>query len=140
MILDISSDEEQGSSAETKSSDQNLDWLSALFGNLNSDDDTEADDDVVVVREVVNENHHKSRKSMVVMKDVDDDCVVLDCDPNNPVAEVNDDKDNSGSDDLLIVAEKGQVNLFVYLFIYFYKLFTIMIILDLWVCLYFLRI
>ncbi|XP_075649310.1 uncharacterized protein LOC142619858 [Castanea sativa] len=105
VILDISSDEEQGSSAETKSGD----WLSALFGNLNSDDDVEADDDVVVVREVVNENHRKSRKSTAVVKDVDDDCIVLDCDPNNPVAEVNDDKDNSGSDDLLIVAEKGQI-------------------------------
>ena len=114
VILDISSDEEQGSSAETKSGDRNFDWLSALFGNLNSDDDAEADDDVVVVREVVNENHRKSRKSTVVMKDVDDDCVVLDCDPNNPVAEVNDDKDNSGSDDLLIVAEKGQVNFLFY--------------------------
>lgn len=121
MILDISSDEEQGSSAETKSGDRSLDWLSELFGNLNSDDDAEAeaeaDDDVVVVREVVNENHRRSRKSTAVVKDVDDDCIVLDCDPNNPVAEVNDDKDNSGSDDLLIVAEKGQVNFFFFFLI-----------------------
>lgn len=54
----------------------------------------------------------KSKKSTVMIKGVvvDDDCVALDCDPNNPVAKVNH-KANYGSksNDLLIVAEKSQV-------------------------------
>ncbi|KAL4596656.1 hypothetical protein ACB092_12G178700 [Castanea dentata] len=58
------------------------------------------------------QRNSKSKKSTVMIKDVvvDDDCVVLDCDPNNSVTKV-DHKANYGSksNDLLIVAEKGQI-------------------------------
>ena len=101
VVLEISSDEEVGLD-DYRGDD--YDWLSELLREV--DKSTDDSDDVVVVREVNPKQKSKSSKSTA--KDDDDDCVVLDGDPDNPVPTV-DDSEN-GSDDLLVVGEKGQVN------------------------------
>ncbi|KAF3436074.1 hypothetical protein FNV43_RR23166 [Rhamnella rubrinervis] len=101
VVLDISSDEEQDWSG---SKCDDFDWISELL----DDDDKHADDDsddVVVVGEV--NPKPKSKSSKQTLRDVDDDCVVLDGDPDKPVAVV--DNASGGSDELLIVGEKGQI-------------------------------
>ncbi|PHT72886.1 hypothetical protein T459_23671 [Capsicum annuum] len=78
-------------------------------GDGHSKDDS---DDVVVVREVIMnpkqnlKSLHNSTKPSVNNDDVDDDCVVLEEDPDKPVEVVNDRGDD---DDLLVVSEKGQI-------------------------------
>ncbi|RVW53740.1 hypothetical protein CK203_069018 [Vitis vinifera] len=99
VVLEISSDEEVGLD-DYRGDD--YDWLSELLREV--DKSTDDSDDVVVVREVNPKQKSKSSKSTA--KDDDDDCVVLDGDPDNPVPTV-DDSEN-GSDDLLVVGEKGQ--------------------------------
>lgn len=99
-MLEISSDEEVGLD-DYRGDD--YDWLSELLREV--DKSTDDSDDVVVVREVNPKQKSKSSKSTA--KDDDDDCVVLDGDPDNPVPTV-DDSEN-GSDDLLVVGEKGQI-------------------------------
>ncbi|CBI37208.3 unnamed protein product, partial [Vitis vinifera] len=100
VVLEISSDEEVGLD-DYRGDD--YDWLSELLREV--DKPTDDSDDVVVVREVNPKQKSKSSKSTA--KDDDDDCVVLDGDPDNPVPTV-DDSEN-GSDDLLVVGEKGQI-------------------------------
>lgn len=127
LILEISSDEEAGFGDARKGSGyevgggefgdgEDCDWLSKLLGEVggNIDDDS---DDVVLVSEVFPKPPKKSRSeslklSAKVVGDEggDDDCVVLDGDPDKPAVVVNsrvDDDDDS--DDLEIVGEKGEV-------------------------------
>ncbi|KAL3715440.1 hypothetical protein ACJRO7_007214 [Eucalyptus globulus] len=82
VMLDVSSDKE------------------GLVSNVPKGSDS---DEVVLVKEV----NAKSKRIKLVMDD-DDDCVVLDGDPEKSVF-VPDDAADGGSDDLLIVGEKGQV-------------------------------
>lgn len=101
VVLDISSDEEQGFKEGPKSFD--YDWIKEFLGV--SDKESDHSDDVVVVREVKPER--KSKSSRPAAKDLDHDCVVLDGDPENRVTSVNESANES--DELLIVGEKGQV-------------------------------
>lgn len=80
-VLEISSDEE----------DQ--DWFKGLL-----DDDKEPSDEVMIVGEVSGSNDDGGD---------DDECLILDGDPDKPV-EVADDTGND-SDDLMVTGEKGQV-------------------------------
>lgn len=100
----ISSDEEEEAPKIT-----DLDWIKDFL--LTSDEESDDSDDVVVVSE--NKPKLKSKspvKDVVVEKDDggdDDDCVVLEGDPENDVTTV--DEEATGSDELLVVGEKGQV-------------------------------
>ncbi|PON37129.1 hypothetical protein PanWU01x14_322500 [Parasponia andersonii] len=102
VVFDISSDEEESGVTEPKGDE--YDWLAEYLDSddKKSDDDS---DEVVVLGEVKPKSRSKSSKPTVV--DGDDDCVVLDGDPDKPVVDdaVND------SDELLIVGEKGQFSL-----------------------------
>ncbi|KAF7804587.1 uncharacterized protein G2W53_043698 [Senna tora] len=100
VILDISSDEEGGMEGP-----ENLDydWIKELLGD--SDKESDDSDEVVIIREVKSEL--KSKSSRPSAKDVDDDCVVLDGDPENCITSVNEAENES--DELLIVGEKGQI-------------------------------
>ncbi|XP_057743106.1 uncharacterized protein LOC130961311 [Arachis stenosperma] len=111
-VLEISSDEEQGPEKRLKSVD--YDWIREFLGmsDSDSDDDGKSDDsdDVIIIRE--NKPHQpKSKSSTVAVKnlldDEDGDCVVLDGDPENGVTCLDDEP--TGSDELLVVGEKGQV-------------------------------
>lgn len=103
MVLDISSDEEEGLKEEPKISD--LDWIKDLLFTS----DEESDDEVVIVSE--NKPQLKSKSSTLAVKvvdeDDDDDCVVLEGDPENGVTSV--DEEATGSDELFVVGEKGQI-------------------------------
>ncbi|XP_015892153.3 RPM1 interacting protein 13 isoform X1 [Ziziphus jujuba] len=101
IVFDISSDEEQDRS-EPRSDDYS--WISELLGDVDEETDEESDE-VVVVGEV--NPKPRSKSSRQTLKDVDDDCVVLDGDPDKPVEAAED--STGGSDELLIVAEKGQI-------------------------------
>ena len=106
VVLDISSDEEVGLD---RYRGDDYEWLSDLLREV--DKVTDDSDDVVVVGEVNPTQKSKFSKSTAKEDDDDDDdCVVLDGDPDNAVPTVNDSE--NGSDDLLIVGEKGQVNYF----------------------------
>lgn len=101
IVLDISSDEEPNW-GEPKFVD--FDLLSELLADI--DKQTEDDsDEVVVVSEVNPKRRPKYSKTMV--REPDDDCVVLDGDPDKPVKAVI--ESENGSDEILIVGEKGQV-------------------------------
>ncbi|KAI6673482.1 hypothetical protein NL676_001388 [Syzygium grande] len=102
-VLDISSDEEGlVPDAPKGGGGESYDWVSELLG---VDDLITGDlDEVVVVKEV----SAKSKPNKLVADDDDDDCVVLDGDPEKAVS-APDDAVDGGSDDLLIVGEKGQV-------------------------------
>lgn len=104
MVFDISSDEEVEVGFDRS---DDYDWLSDLLKEV--DKVTDDSDEVVVVSEVNPKQKSKSSKS-TPKDDDDDDCVVLDGDPDNAAPTVND--SDNGSDDLLIVGEKGQVNCF----------------------------
>ncbi|GAV84177.1 hypothetical protein CFOL_v3_27621, partial [Cephalotus follicularis] len=110
-ILDISSDEEPAL--------DDFKWLSALLY-----DDGGGDDDVVVVGEVKPKSKSLKPKSKslkpTVIKNVafdhanghgdddDDDCIVLDADPEKLVPIIEND-DVTDTDDLLIIGHKGQI-------------------------------
>lgn len=100
VVMDISSesDEEPGQ----KSLD--YDWLKE-FLDL-SDKESDDSDEVIVVGEVQPERKSKSTTPAPAARDLDDDCVVLDGDPENRFASVN---EPTESDELLIVGETGQV-------------------------------
>ncbi|KAI4350298.1 hypothetical protein L6164_004766 [Bauhinia variegata] len=101
VVLDISSDEESGLNELAKTFD--YDWIKEFLGE--SDEESDDSDDVVVIGEVKPEQKSKSSKPTV--KDVDDDCVVLDGDPEDRVTSVN--ETETESDELLVVGEKGQI-------------------------------
>lgn len=106
-VLNISSDEEEGLEEAAKEAD--FDWIKELLFAS----DGESDDDVIIVGEKKPELKSKSSTTLAVKDDDDDedgdddDCVVLEGDPDNGVTSV--DEDSTGSDDLLVVGEKGQV-------------------------------
>lgn len=105
MIFDISSDEEGEVGAE--SNGDNYDWISQLLRDAEEEAES---DDVMVLGEVSSRFANPTNMCNSGMKSkghVDDDCVVLDGDPDNPTSVVNDSP--SGSDELLVVGEKGQV-------------------------------
>ncbi|MED6227298.1 hypothetical protein PIB30_112218, partial [Stylosanthes scabra] len=115
-VLEISSDEEQGPEEGLRSVD--IDWIKEFLGMSDSDsddDDGKSDDsdDVIIISE--NKPHQpKSKSSTVAVKnlvddDDDGDCVVLDGDPENGVTCVDDEP--TGSDEVLVVGEKGQARL-----------------------------
>ncbi|XP_044504107.1 uncharacterized protein LOC123224491 isoform X2 [Mangifera indica] len=112
MVFDVSSDEEKGFD-EPEGHDYS--WLSKLLC-----DEPDDSDEVVVVGGIKS----KSTESTVCNED-DDDCVVLDADPDEPLSADNDkagegdgereaegerDGDGDGEeDDLVVVGEKGQI-------------------------------
>jgi hypothetical protein len=98
VILEISSDDESSLGGVG----EGFDWMSELFDGV----DENNSDEVVVVREV-NNARRKSKSLDSTARDADDDCVVLDGDPDNQVSVEN--EVSSGSDELLVVGEKGQV-------------------------------
>lgn len=105
VIFDISSDEEGEVGAE--SNGDNYDWISQLLRDAEGEAES---DDVMVLGEVSSRFVNPTNMCNSGMKskdDVDDDCVVLDGDPDNPTSVVN--GSPSGSDELLVVGEKGQV-------------------------------
>lgn len=112
VILDISSDEEVGcvksrggDGGGGKGSDD-YDWITELLGEGGDGRSKDDSDDVVVVGEVIM-NPKQNLKALTNANDDDDDCVVLEEDPDKPVEVENDRGDDS--DDLLVVSEKGQV-------------------------------
>jgi len=117
VILEISSDDESSLGGVG----EGFDWMSELFDGV----DENNSDEVVVVREV-NNARRKSKSLDSTARDADDDCVVLDGDPDNQVSVEN--EVSSGSDELLVVGEKGQViwwlrkclNLFIFFFLVFF--------------------
>ncbi|BFG42846.1 hypothetical protein CerSpe_291200 [Prunus speciosa] len=100
--IDISSDEESG--RNEKEDEEIYDWISELMDSIDNQNDDDSDD-VVVIGEVNIKPKVKSSKPTVT--DVDDDCVVLDGDPDKPVSVVDD--SGSNSDEVLVVGEKGQI-------------------------------
>lgn len=116
VIFDISSDEEvgfvksKGGGGSGSGGSDDYDWITELLGegDERSKDDS---DDVVVVREVITnpkQNLKSLPKPAVINDDDDDDCVVLEEDPDKPV-QVENDRADDDSDDLLVVGQKGQI-------------------------------
>ncbi|KAK8614901.1 hypothetical protein V6N13_068689 [Hibiscus sabdariffa] len=106
VVFDISSDEEEVASALEEPEGDDYVWFSEVLKAVNRGFDDS--DEVVVVGEVNPSKKSKSRNSSV-RKDVnveDDDCVVLEGDPEKVVTDVNDNHEDS--DELLIVGQKGQ--------------------------------
>ncbi|XP_068322677.1 RPM1 interacting protein 13-like [Pyrus communis] len=99
----ISSDDELGR-IELDEED-NLDWVSELLEPVDKVTDDDDSDDVVVISEVNSKPRQKSSKRTVA--DDDDDCLVLDGNPDKRVSVV--ENSGSGSDELLVVGETGQV-------------------------------
>ncbi|KAF5179358.1 Rpm1 interacting protein [Thalictrum thalictroides] len=97
-VLEISSDEEDYVGS------RGGDWLSYLLENEKEDSD-----EVVVLGEMSGMSVSQKQSNMLSPKEDldDDDCLILDGDPDKPV-EVENDADN-GSDELLVVSEKGQI-------------------------------
>lgn len=103
VVFDISSDEESSGHSEPQGED--FDWLAEFLESDDKETDDDSDD-VVVVAEV--KPKQKSKSSKPTVRDVDDDCVILDGDPDKPAGVV-DDSAGGGEDDLLIVGETGQI-------------------------------
>ncbi|XP_047978987.1 uncharacterized protein LOC125220898 [Salvia hispanica] len=109
-VLDSCSDEEAAFGDK-----EDGDWLSRLLVEAggNTDDDS---GDVVFVSELFPKIRSDSVKALakaVVDDEGDDDCMVLDGDPDNPVVAVNDKADGGDSDELEIVGEKGECHCYV---------------------------
>lgn len=119
-VLDISSDEDVGwgdSMAKDCGGDDSGgcrddgDWISELLDKV--DKETDDSDEVEVVREVIAKPKLRVTKSLVkrvnkIDDDDDDECVILDGDPDKPVA-IENDKGEDDSDELFVVSVKGQV-------------------------------
>ncbi|GMJ01302.1 hypothetical protein HRI_003799400 [Hibiscus trionum] len=107
VVFDISSDEEEVASALEEPKGDDYCWFSEVLKAVNRGFDDS--DEVVVVGEVNPNKKSKSRNSSVT-KNVnveDDDCIVLEGDPEKVVSDVDDNHEDS--DELLIVGQKGQV-------------------------------
>lgn len=92
-VLEISSDEEE------QDCGQRWDWFKGLL-----DDEKEASDEVMIVGEVPGSN------SVLEGNDDggdDEECLILDGDPDKPVEVAND--TGNDSDDLMVTGEKGQI-------------------------------
>ncbi|RDX58120.1 hypothetical protein CR513_62587, partial [Mucuna pruriens] len=102
VILDISSDEEEGSKEGFTVTDFN--WIKEMLFTS----DVESDDSDEVVEICCNKSVLKSKSSTLAVKDDDDDdCVVLEGDPEKGASSVV--EEANGSDELLVIGEKGQV-------------------------------
>ncbi|KAK1426749.1 hypothetical protein QVD17_15428 [Tagetes erecta] len=116
LVLDISSDEDADWNDLKPVSDggDDYNWFAELFGEVNKESDGGDDDEVVVV--VSDQKDVKKMKVKSVVAELDDDCVVLDGDPNELVevksdklANDDDDDDDDDGDEIVVVGEKGQV-------------------------------
>ncbi|XP_022728040.1 uncharacterized protein LOC111283713 isoform X3 [Durio zibethinus] len=107
VVFDISSEDDEATPAweELKGDDYN--WFSEALEAVDKRFDDP--DEVVVVGEVNPNKKSKSWNSSVrkVVDEDDDDCVILESDPDKALSDVNDPQDDS--DDLLIVGQKGQI-------------------------------
>ncbi|KAK7336932.1 hypothetical protein VNO77_17485 [Canavalia gladiata] len=111
FMLDVSSDEEEAETYFEEKGERSidLDWINEFL-----DMSDEEPNEVVVLHEV-NKHEDKSKSSISTpsAKSVDDDdededdCVVLDGDPEKRVNSVEDSP--TGSDELFVVGEKGQI-------------------------------
>ncbi|KAI3742000.1 hypothetical protein L1987_59679 [Smallanthus sonchifolius] len=117
VVLEISSDEEGGWNDLAEKGiidgDDDYNWISDILDEVNRDD-CGYDDEVVLVGEVLPKKPRKKLTSNPVL-DLDDDCVVLDHDPDKPPdvrkdSPTDQDQDeDDDSDDIIVVSEKGQV-------------------------------
>ena len=109
VVFDISSDDDEAASAWEEPKWDDYDWLSEVLEEVDKEFDDP--DEVVVVEEVNPNKKSKSRNSSDknVVDEYDDDCVVLEGDPDKALSNVNDPQEDS--DELLIVGQKGQVNI-----------------------------
>lgn len=116
LVVDVSSDEEPVFE-ESKISEDDYGWLTELLETVDKKergcDDGDADDDEVLV--VGEYNPPKPKSKSVPLKcnsgggvGADDDCVVLDGDPDKPVAAANDPVSES-EDDVIVVGQTGQI-------------------------------
>ncbi|KAL1830408.1 hypothetical protein ACET3Z_000059 [Daucus carota] len=119
VVLDESSDEDVGLDEKVvfdDSGEDDCDWIQELLKEVDrqtSTEDSDESDDVVLVSEVVVSPKSKLKNSDTGLKDLndeedDDDCVVLDGDPDKPEAVENNQLVDE-SDELQVVAETGQV-------------------------------
>lgn len=117
IVLDISSDEEDANWVNDDVikgiSDDDNNWITELLNEVNGNgggDVSDGSDDVVVVSEVVVAKKN-SRRKVNNRECLDDDCVILECDPDKSGVTRNDDpgEDDGDDDDLVVVSEKGQV-------------------------------
>ncbi|XP_071721576.1 uncharacterized protein [Rutidosis leptorrhynchoides] len=127
-VLEISSDEEGGwenninKGISTDSFDDH-NWIADLLDEVNrdncgynEDDDGGDSDEVVVVSEYLRKPKKKVVAKCSSLVEFDDDCMILDHDPDKPLDARNDnpvnrdeDDENDDDDDVLVVSEKGQV-------------------------------
>lgn len=110
FVLDISSDEEGCCLPEDEplfADSDDSDWLAELLPEESEASPGGDSDEVVVIKEV-NPNS-KSKGSQQLMDHDDDDCIILDSNPDKPVAASDGSAVDSSSDDLVIVGETGQV-------------------------------
>ncbi|XP_022771355.1 uncharacterized protein LOC111314357 isoform X1 [Durio zibethinus] len=107
IVIDISSDDDEATSTWKEPKGDDYDWLSEVLKAVDKRFDDP--DEVVVVGEVSPNKKSNSWNSSVrkVVNENDDDCVVLEGDPNKALSNVNDPQEDS--DELLIVGQKGQI-------------------------------
>ncbi|KDP26450.1 hypothetical protein JCGZ_17608 [Jatropha curcas] len=107
VIFDISSDEEPMFDERSGCDDDDHNWLTQLIETF--DKGATHSDDVVVVGEYnPPKPKSKSNSSLKPVKDFeDDDCVVLDDNPDKRVDVV--DEPDSDGDEVLVVGQKGQI-------------------------------
>ncbi|KAL8236369.1 hypothetical protein R6Q59_017450 [Mikania micrantha] len=123
VVLEISSDEEGGwdDHADKAIFDGTVDynWIADILDEVNRDDFGRDDggddsDEVVLVSETLPRKPRKILTSKSTsLTEFDDDCVVLDHDPDKPPEARNDNsidrEEDDDSDDIVVVSEKGQV-------------------------------
>ncbi|CAL0309804.1 unnamed protein product [Lupinus luteus] len=123
LVLDISSDAEEESKSSEKKEEREgdkvvveYDWIKHFF-DVSDEELEQGNEVVVVVDEVKKKNEEEATlsskcSSIISEKPVndegeEDDCVILDCDPEKSVNSV--EQQLSESDELLVVGEKGQI-------------------------------
>ncbi|XP_065873507.1 RPM1 interacting protein 13 isoform X2 [Euphorbia lathyris] len=112
VIFDISSDEEP-TFDEPRGGDDDHEWLTELLQTVGRETADSDGDDVVVLSEYVPpkpKSKSKSKPSRVVKDLDDDDCVVLEGDPDKAVNVADDAADDADdADDVLVVGQTGQI-------------------------------
>ncbi|XP_010934228.1 uncharacterized protein [Elaeis guineensis] len=110
-VVEISSDDEDLSLDQWDSFDWVADLLDCADGGAEEVDDVLVVDEFSVPPAKQMQNSESWRPAKGAASDeFDDDCLVLDSDPDNPVSVVGDKGGGGdGSDDLLILGEKGQL-------------------------------
>ncbi|KAJ0967494.1 hypothetical protein J5N97_024411 [Dioscorea zingiberensis] len=94
-----------------------FDWISKFLECV--DGDGEQSDDIMVLDELSTapvpkeKNSSTTRLAVLPNEGSDDDCLVLDSDPDKIVSATNDKEDVDESDELLVVGEKGQCHCYV---------------------------